>query len=304
LVRNQQTLCHNGLNKETRRYEVDKWGGKYLRAPDIYWKILEKLGDKLTPLEDIADVHRGVTTGANNFFFVDKNDINHWGIESKYLHPVLKSPKECQKAVLYNINQSFWLFVCHEDRKSLQGKRALDYIKYGEAKGYHLRPTCSSRHLWYDLGTQEIPDAIWFKSFNERYFYPINLSGFIFSDRFYVIKFHEEYSESILFAALNNSFVALSTELMGRVNLGEGALDNMVYEAANNLVVSPSSIADDLPIIDREILILSDELTLSDRLEFEYKLFTSIGLSHSDIDELHNSLLNLVQNRISKSESI
>ena len=24
------------------KYTGDKWGGKYLRAPDIYWTILEK----------------------------------------------------------------------------------------------------------------------------------------------------------------------------------------------------------------------------------------------------------------------
>ena len=32
------------------RYAGDKWGGKYLRAPDIYWTILEKGKDKLVRL--------------------------------------------------------------------------------------------------------------------------------------------------------------------------------------------------------------------------------------------------------------
>jgi len=52
-------------------YKGNKWGGKYLRAPDIYFTILEKGKDKLVRLGDIADVRRGFTTGANEFFYVE-----------------------------------------------------------------------------------------------------------------------------------------------------------------------------------------------------------------------------------------
>ena len=46
------------------RYIGDKWGGKYLRAPDIYWRILEKGKGKLVRLGDIAEVRFGIKTGA------------------------------------------------------------------------------------------------------------------------------------------------------------------------------------------------------------------------------------------------
>ncbi|AHF98224.1 hypothetical protein DESACE_08955 [Desulfurella acetivorans A63] len=51
-------------------YIGNKWGGKYLRAPEIYFKILEKGKDKLVRLGDIAEVRRGFTTGANEFFYL------------------------------------------------------------------------------------------------------------------------------------------------------------------------------------------------------------------------------------------
>jgi len=77
-----------GLRKETELYrihrinqkelreinekeETNKWGGKYLRAPEIYWRILEKGKDKFVKLGDIAEVKRGFTTGANEFFYVE-----------------------------------------------------------------------------------------------------------------------------------------------------------------------------------------------------------------------------------------
>jgi len=41
ITRTATELWQSGLNEEGT-YEGDKWGGKYLRAPDIYFTILEK----------------------------------------------------------------------------------------------------------------------------------------------------------------------------------------------------------------------------------------------------------------------
>ncbi|MEM5810246.1 MAG: DNA methyltransferase, partial [Candidatus Aenigmatarchaeota archaeon] len=58
------------LESEHLPYIGNKWGGKYLRAPEIYFKILEKGKGKLVRLGDIAEVRRGYTTGANEFFYL------------------------------------------------------------------------------------------------------------------------------------------------------------------------------------------------------------------------------------------
>ncbi len=52
-------------------YKGNKWGGKFLRAPDIFFTILKKGKGKLVRLGDIAEVRRGFTTGANEFFYVE-----------------------------------------------------------------------------------------------------------------------------------------------------------------------------------------------------------------------------------------
>jgi len=75
----QEKLLQNGMEQEKKdtlvkssgSYIGDKWGGKYLRAPDIYWTILEKGKDKLVRLGDIADVRFGIKTGANEFFYLE-----------------------------------------------------------------------------------------------------------------------------------------------------------------------------------------------------------------------------------------
>ena len=66
----QLELWQEGFNKKENKYVGSKWG-KYIRAPKIFFKILEKGQGKLVKLGDIAEVRRGFTTGANEFFYVE-----------------------------------------------------------------------------------------------------------------------------------------------------------------------------------------------------------------------------------------
>ncbi|MDP2920607.1 MAG: N-6 DNA methylase, partial [Dehalococcoidia bacterium] len=70
-----------------------KWG-KYLRAPEIYYEIVEQCSDKLINFNTMANIKRGITTGINEFFYLTEDRIRHWGIEDEFLIPVFKSPKE------------------------------------------------------------------------------------------------------------------------------------------------------------------------------------------------------------------
>ena len=49
--------------------------GRYLRADDVFFKILERGGD-LTQLSRVADVRFGVKTGANDFFYVKASEAS------------------------------------------------------------------------------------------------------------------------------------------------------------------------------------------------------------------------------------
>lgn len=48
-------------------YHGGKWG-IYLRAPDIWFEILERTQDRWSPLGTLATIRRGLTTGADKFF--------------------------------------------------------------------------------------------------------------------------------------------------------------------------------------------------------------------------------------------
>ncbi|MHB1167060.1 MAG: Eco57I restriction-modification methylase domain-containing protein, partial [Carboxydocellales bacterium] len=80
----------------------DKWG-KYLRAPRVYFQLYNYAREKLCCLGDITTLKRGLTTGCNEFFYLKAGQHkagqqglveSKYSVESKYLKPVIKSPKE------------------------------------------------------------------------------------------------------------------------------------------------------------------------------------------------------------------
>jgi methylase of polypeptide subunit release factors len=53
--------------KENGDYRAGKWG-RYVRAPDIYFEIMRRYGDRFVPLGEIATIRFGVKSGCDAFF--------------------------------------------------------------------------------------------------------------------------------------------------------------------------------------------------------------------------------------------
>ena len=88
---NQNQLWNEGFDKEKNRFVGAKWG-KYIRAPKIFYKVLENGKDFYVPLNQLAHIRRGFTSGANNFFYLSNEDINNWMIEKEFwMHPLKKN---------------------------------------------------------------------------------------------------------------------------------------------------------------------------------------------------------------------
>ena len=84
----QADLWAEGWNEDEEKYEGSKWG-KYIRAPEIFFKILEKGKELFIPLKEIAEVKFGIKTGANEFFYLTQEKIDKLNIEREFwMHPV------------------------------------------------------------------------------------------------------------------------------------------------------------------------------------------------------------------------
>ncbi|MXZ00923.1 hypothetical protein F4Y93_09860 [Candidatus Poribacteria bacterium] len=303
--RRERTRTYTELKQSGTRenkYAGDKWGGKYLRAPDIYWTLLEKGKDKLVRLGDVAEVRRGFTTGANEFFYLDAERIREWGIEAEFLKPVIKSPRECKSIRVDPSQLQFKLFMCHADRAVLADTAALDYIEWGESQGYHQRPSCRGRPRWWDLGQREMPSL----SFNylisstARTLYTQN--GCYTSDNFQEIHIDSDLTLPLC-ASLNSSLFQLMVNMAGRSNFGGGLLKIQTYEVSELLCLDPKTVA-----FENETIFASTAWEMldpsDDRRALDAIIFDALRLTQGERDGVYEAVVNLVESRLRKARSL
>ena len=93
LVR-QRDLYEEGYDEEQNKYVGAKWG-KYIRAPKIFFTILEKGKELFIPLKDVANIRFGIKTGANKFFYLTQDKIRELKLEREFwMHPVTRKEWE------------------------------------------------------------------------------------------------------------------------------------------------------------------------------------------------------------------
>ena len=199
------------------KFTGDKWGGKYLRAPDIYHHIIDKYADKLVRLGDVAAVRRGITTGVNDFFFLGPKRVAKWGIESEFLKPVMTSSQQSRSVVISPANLAHQLFLCHQDKDELAGTQALAYIEWGEAQGYHQRNSVAVRRRWYDLGMRDKAQVAmnYQMDTTARTFFISD--GLYFGDNFQELR-TEKATPLQLCAVMNSTLSQLMFNISGRAN--------------------------------------------------------------------------------------
>ena len=57
----------HALNGPTHQYAAGKWG-RFLRAPDIYFRLMERYGHRFVKLGEIAEIRFGIKSGCDAFF--------------------------------------------------------------------------------------------------------------------------------------------------------------------------------------------------------------------------------------------
>ena len=231
-------------------FKGGKWGGKFLRAPSIYQHILSNCGDRLIRLGNVAEVKRGIISGANRFFFMTYDAVGDWGIEDEFIEPLMRTPQDCMGVTVDLEKLPCGAFVCHQPKTQLRGTNALEYIKWGESEGIHLKSAPAARKLWYDLGNRQTTRTAIniFVSSHARTF--LTSQPILFSDNFQTIMANKVDSEPLCLS-LNSTFSQLIINVEGRVNFGQGVLEIQTYEVANFNIMHPSLIPDfDLTILD------------------------------------------------------
>lgn len=312
----------------------EKWG-KYLRAPKAYFRAFTTSHDLIVPLAENdnspAYLARGVTTGANEFFCL-RNARNPFDVQRRDSEYVLTDPSGAER---FRLPEEFvypgvtkmkpyrsisiaeaedLIFSCPLSAEELERRfpGVLAYVEWGEARGYHQRPTCAGREPWYDLGVGDTADMIfptltWSSyrvHFNEINAVATNCHG----------ELRARDRPTPLCALLNSTFAALCAEFCGLY------IENRDQTISNQLRMSDIR---SIPVIDprrldettaadlnatldslrsRDVLPAWDEVTQEDRRRLDDIVFRRIlGLSVSEANELREAYVNAVEYRIKRS---
>ena len=296
--------------------EIKEGGYRIVKERDGNKYFLARQGELkplLVRLGDIAEVRFGIKTGANKFFYLDKERIKEWGIEDEFLVPVIKSPRECKGIRIRAEELKFKVFMCHKDKKNLKGTNALKYIQWGEKQGFNERPSCKGRRFWW-----ECPDLngnmFWVKETNDRL-------GVFLSDNYMLCDCRLYYANGDvrLQNSVNSTLFGFISEILSRGGLGEGAKSLMVYEVNNLLTIAPVLMNTSHALLEkRDLKSIFDELginpnlpirdqkptPLPDRKALDDVVFDILGLKQEERDEVYWAVCGLVKNRLEKARSV
>jgi len=163
-------------------YAGGKWG-VFVRAPDLWFKLIDEHSDRLVPLGTLAAVRFGVKSGNDSFFMpkdvsaecldsfsdaadfeleygvprkvVAKGEVKLVGcgekleeirpVESRFLEPEVHSLMEVERYEVRVEDCRRMILLVSESKRQLRGTYVADYISWGEQQGVHRGSTVAAR---------------------------------------------------------------------------------------------------------------------------------------------------------------
>lgn len=334
----QKELYTAGYDDEQVQYGGDKWGGKYLSGPEIFYRINSLGEDKNLngKLSEYFDGERYLNTGgADGFFIVTKFDklkngnyliTNNSGIENpknifkgeieaEFLQPLLKDYTRNSRKILIDGYDSLCLVVKTKPSKNLD-----KYIDWGIEQGFNMRSVTKSQNPYYKPTNQMLAGALVLvpRSFNDVFSIFYNPEKHL-SLRYY--RLHLKKGNLLDFICyFNSTLVVFFQEVLGNKSLGQGALDFFMADFLS-MSIPIVNIGRSKEIFEklasRKMLDIFTELgfkrnepireqipnPLPDRKELDNIIFDELGLTQVERNEVYYSVAELVKQRLDKAAS-
>ncbi len=145
------------------------------------------------------------------------------------------------------------------------------------------------------------------RTFGSRHIVAFNESK-IFGKEFYKILPLENPKIISIAAQMNSTFAVLQRELIGLVNLGDGALKFSADDIKMFVLLADLNSNDIEPafrkMAERESLDLSQELKQADRRELDEIVFDALDLTQHERNSVYEAVTNLIESRLNKASSL
>lgn len=330
----QAALGSNGdYGRDQKLFALqNRWGMQFLKYYGPFMQVFNRddIHKRFVPLESIATLKRGFTSGANGFFYLSDMDANHWEIERRFLIPLLKSPRELDTIALDSLqNVKNYVFFSRDSKDTLSGTFALRYIQEcGEqvevtikgrtVVGFQNTETCRARDPWYALPPHTPAPIIIQKGFSETFAVYQNSPNLLVDQTFYEIVPKDGVSLESLLAVMNSTLGIFELLRISTSGLGGGLYRPTVNELRTLPVPDISRLAPfTLPesMKRRKIGTIFEECGLdphrqmasqdptpkTDRCQLDETLFDMLGIKREWLPELYRAVCGLVRDRMQKA---
>ena len=262
-------------------YEGNKWGGKFLRAPDIFFTILKKGKDKLVRLGDIAEVKAGIITGNNKNYYFPRPEM----FDEREFSLVFKSPREVNKILLTK-----------DDAVSIiKAKNVPFQIRRAPLLWVDLR---GNKHLVH-INQDNLPFEHNFYGIFPKNLDAIKLALILNSslEWFFIEIFGRRGLGGGALRLVKEDILKLPLIFLKNIQILSSTKNSFLKRKQND-VFTELGFDPNKPIREQEPNPLPDRKALDDII------FNELGLTEEEIKEVYWAVAELVKNRLDKARSV
>jgi len=209
---------------------------------------------------------------------------------------------------------SHWLVDLPPGLRSQELRLAAEYVKWGEAEGFHRGATCRGRDPWYHISGTAWSPVLLPRRQKRRAIAFLNEAQLFACDGLVMIDPRGDgMAAAVTAAALCTCLSMIERESFGSANFGQGVLETQKGDVPNLLVPNPELVAGQAErFLDafadygrRRTLMIYDDVRTEDRIEMERAFVGMIGVQEPDdvIDELFDETCRMVWRRMAKSDN-
>lgn len=307
-----EDLINTGITtiKEGEIKELDhtqeKWVKYYLTNAEIMLMRKIQTGSSVKKTTDLFEVNVGLVSGENNFFLMNKDTVDTYGLNNSVKKVIGRSEQlkgillgEDDFDVLVERQKKVFIFMPQKEELSKLDKPERKYIKYGVKQGFNKGYKCRIRKIWYCIPQSWEPDGFVIRQANRFPKIVLNNANAVSTDTVHKVRFLPGVDRKQVAAAFLNSFTLAQAEITGR-SYGGGVLTFEPGEIRKLML--PMNCAEKLDIKKIDCLIRDNRIEEVLSYTDEILLHEGLGLTQHETSMLRNIWLKLSERRLRRKE--
>lgn len=285
-------------------HSTEKWTQYFLEEAEIQLLRTLRQHPGLTLAGEVIDVDVGIVTGLNEFFVLNKQQMQAYELE-RYTQPIVGRSGHMQGIIFSTADweenaaqqRPAYLVTFPDSSLGDLSHAAQAYIANGEAQSQHTGYKCRIRNRWYVVPSVWTPAAFMLRQVHHYPKLILNDAGATCTDTIHRVRLRNGIAGKIIVAAFLNSLTFAFAEVIGR-SYGGGVLELEPNEAEK--LPLPLAGADKLDLNAINQLLLTEDIHAVLAMTDTILLRNGLGLTIEQVKTLRGIWEKLRDRRIQR----